>query len=71
MKKALMIAGGFIASASAVIAGTLTEPAVEEMVKVEEAGSSSSGILIPLLIVAVVAAVIASSDDDDDNASVY
>ncbi|GLQ35828.1 hypothetical protein GCM10007939_21110 [Amylibacter marinus] len=67
MKYVTPIATAAALSVAPVQAGTLTEPAVEEMIEMEDKSSSSTGILVPLLLLGVVAAVIASSDDDDDD----
>lgn len=66
MKKMLLITSGFALSAYAAVAGTLTEPVIEEVAEMTEKGSSSGGILLPLLLLALVGAAIASKGDDDD-----
>ena len=66
MLRKITLAAATLFSATAVKAGTLTEPVIEEVVEMTEKGSSSTGLLIPLLILGAVAALIASNGDDDE-----
>ena len=67
MKKLLLTAGGFIAAASAAVAGGLADAVMEtEIIEVApERGGSLPGWVIPLAIVGIVIAIASSSDDDD------
>ncbi|GLQ33905.1 hypothetical protein GCM10007939_01880 [Amylibacter marinus] len=71
MKNLLLSLSIVALSVTATQAGTLTDPAVEEIIEPAAEGSSANGILIPLLILGVAIALVASSDDDDDNCNIY
>ena len=52
--------------ASQSVAGTLTEPVVEEVMEPQTKAASSASWAVPLLLLGVVAAVVASGGDDDE-----